>query len=361
MKIVDVRLKDNPYKILIGHRILPQLGMKLKAMNIGQDAVIITHPVIARLHGKALISGFKRAGMTVKVIEVPAGEKSKSAKEAFRVIEQIARHDVMRNIFIVAFGGGVIGDLAGFVASVYKRGVPYVQVPTTFLSQIDSAIGGKVAIDLPVGKNLVGSFYQPKLVYSDTSVLSTLDKRQMRNGLAEAVKYGVILDKTFFSYLERNFGQVIQCSPNVLTRVIFKCSQIKTKVVLADEKETKSIRTVLNFGHTLGHAIETAGGYDLYHHGEAIALGMRIAADISRQMGIFSLKEQTRLNQLLSSIGLPAKIQKIKIKDILHMMKHDKKFLRGKNRFVLAKGIGRVEVVSGIRLENIISAIGRYL
>jgi len=201
VKSIPVPLKANAYDIVTGHNILSKLGARLKSLKIGKDAVIITNPVIHKHHGKALISGLKKNGFSVKVLEVPAGERSKSAKTAFRLIEEIARYDCLKQVFIIAFGGGVVGDLAGYVAAAYKRGIPYVQVPTTLLAQVDSAIGGKVAIDLAVGKNLVGAFYQPKVVWSDVAVLSTLTKRQIRNGLAEVVKYGVIADQKFFKYV----------------------------------------------------------------------------------------------------------------------------------------------------------------
>ena len=279
---------------------------------------------------------------------------------AMGLIEQIARYDVDRKIFIISLGGGVIGDLAGFVAAVYKRGVPYVQMPTTLLAQIDSAIGGKVAIDLSVGKNLAGAFYHPKLVFSDVDFLTTLDKRQIRNGLAEAVKYGVILDSRLFVYLEKNYARFLSLDKQVLTKVVEACSKIKAEVVSKDERETKGLRMVLNFGHTLGHALENAGGYDQYHHGEAVALGMRMAAHISCKKGFFKISEVERLNGLLSSIGLPETFKGVSQDKILAAMRHDKKFVAGKNRFVLARRIGSVEIVSGISTSLIQEAIRKY-
>lgn len=361
MKTVSVSLKQNVYKIVIGRGILSGLGARLRSLKIGTDAVVVTSPVIRRHHGNALAAGLRKAGFSVKFIEVPEGEQSKSAQVAFPLIEQIARHDSNKGIFIVAFGGGVIGDLAGYVAASYKRGVPYVQVPTTFLAQIDSAIGGKVAIDLPVGKNLIGAFYQPQIVWSDVSVLSTLDKRQMRNGLAEAVKYGVIADKKLFSYLIRNYRRLLNLQPAALEEVVVRCSRIKAGVVVADEKETKGIRTILNFGHTVGHALEAAGGYNRYHHGEAVALGMRVAAEISRQKGMLCAADCARLNGLLSDIGLPSKIKGVPLADILRIMRHDKKFQKGKNRFVLAQEIGRVKVVTGVPSPIIQKSIRTYM
>lgn len=361
MKTVNVFLKQTAYKIVIGQGILSGLGARLKSLKIGTDAVVVTSPVIRRHHGNALAAGLKKNGFSVKFFEVPEGEQSKSAQVAFPLMEQIARYDSNKGVFIVAFGGGVIGDLAGYVAASYKRGVPYVQVPTTFLAQIDSAIGGKVAIDLPVGKNLIGAFYQPKIVWSDVSVLSTLDKRQMRNGLAEAVKYGVIADKKLFSYIVRNYRWLLDLQPATLEEVVLRCSRIKARVVVADEKETKGIRTILNFGHTVGHAIEAAGGYNRYHHGEAVALGMRVAAEISRQKGMLSAADCKKLNGLLSDIGLPGKIKGVPLADILRIMQHDKKFQKGQNRFVLAQKIGRVKVVTGVPSSVIQKSIQTYM
>lgn len=358
MRIIKVKLKENSYLILVGNRILADLGGVLQKLRLGRDAVIVTNPLIKRLHGKRLFEGLAKAGYSVKFFEVPDGEQSKSAAVAFRLMEQIARYDVRRKIFIVAFGGGVIGDLAGYVAAAYKRGVPYIQVPTTLLAQIDSSIGGKVAIDLPVGKNLVGAFYQPKLVYSDTEVLSTLTARQRRNGLAEAVKYGIISDPGLFKYLEE--APALE-GPVFFKEVVLRCSRIKAEVVSVDEKETKGIRTILNFGHTVGHAIEAAGKFEEYQHGEAVALGMRVAVDISVKLKLLDPKEATRINGLLDNVGLPRKIKGVSLADIMNHMEHDKKFEAGKNRFVLAERIGKVKVVESVPRTLIVAAIKNWM
>lgn len=351
MKTIRLKLKENSHNIVVGKNILSGLGVALKKLKIGQDAIIITNPAIERHHGKTLIKSLKQNGFSVKVLSVPAGEKSKSASVAFSLMEKIARYDVYKKVFIVAFGGGVVGDLAGYVAAAYKRGIPYVQVATTFLAQIDSAIGGKVAIDLPIGKNLVGAFYQPKLVWSDVNVLKTLDQRQVRNGFAEAIKYGIIKDAKLFSLLEKNSKALLGLKGSLIEEVVVQCSRIKANVVMMDEKETKNIRTILNFGHTIGHAIEAAGGYTLYHHGEAIALGMRIATRLSSEKNLISDAVELRINKIIDSYGLPTKAQKVSLNKILSVMKHDKKFVAGKNRFVLAKKIGDVKVEDGLPVE----------
>jgi len=357
---VRVELKGNSYTIAIGHGILGEFPKRISALGLGKDAVIISHPSIERLYGVRLSAALKKCGVTVKILNVPEGEKSKSAVCALRLLKEISVYDVGKEIFIIALGGGVVGDLAGFVAAVYKRGVPYIQVPTTLLAQIDSSIGGKTAIDLETGKNLVGAFYQPRMVFADTGVLKTLDKRQIRNGLAEAIKYGIIGDTKLFGYIEANYEKFLKGEVKVLNFIVQRCAKIKAKIVSMDEKETKNLRTVLNFGHTVGHAVEAAGGFG-YHHGESVGLGMRVAARISVGMGLLSVSQELRINQLITSVGLPEKIKGMRLAKILDLMRHDKKFIEGRNRFVLAKKIGEVVVVRDIPEELITQAIQTYL
>lgn len=358
---IPVMLRDNPYTIAVGHGVLGEFPKHLNSLGLGKDAVIISHPVIERLIGIHLSSILKKAGYSVKVFNVPEGEKSKSADCAIKLLNQISAYDVNKRIFIIALGGGVVGDLAGFVAAVYKRGVPYIQVPTTLLAQIDSSIGGKTAIDLATGKNLVGAFYQPKLVFTDTQALKTLSQRQIRNGLAEAVKYGIIADTKLFDYIEANHQKFLKGDRQVLNFIVRRCAQIKAKVVSEDEKETKGLRTILNFGHTVGHAVEAASRYDQYHHGESVGLGMRVAARISVIMGLLPEAQERRVNQLISSVGLPETIEGLRLNKILDLMSHDKKFAAGHNRFVLAQRIGQVQVVSDIPSKIITQSIQAYL
>jgi 3-dehydroquinate synthase len=353
---IHLKLKENPYPIIIGHDILKDVPKYLNKLSLGKDAVIISHSVIARLYGNKLSSALKKAGYSVKVFNVPEGEKSKSAFCALRLIEQLAAYDVNRKIVVIALGGGVVGDLAGFVAAIYKRGVPYIQVPTTLLAQIDSSIGGKTAIDLKYGKNLVGAFYQPQAVVADTKVLATLTQRQMRNGLAEAIKYGVIKDPNLFGFIESHYDRLLKNDAKYLTLMVKRCAQIKAEVVAADEKETKGIRTILNYGHTVGHAIESAANFR-YHHGESVGLGMRVAGAIAVARGLLSVKDQARIDDLISAVGLPKTIEKVKLSTMMDVMSHDKKFVAGRNRFVLASKIGQVKVVKDIPLITITQAI----
>jgi 3-dehydroquinate synthase len=357
---IAVNLKDNAYAIAIGHDILGEFPKHIRTLGLGKDALIISHPVIERLYGVKLSAALRKEGYSVKTLNVPQGEKSKSADCAMKLLKQISAYDVDKNIFIIALGGGVVGDLAGFVAAIYKRGIPYIQIPTTLLAQIDSSIGGKTAIDLATGKNLVGAFYQPRLVFADTKVLKTLDKRQIRNGLAEAIKYGIIGDPKLFDYIEANHQQFIKGDSEVLNVIVRRCAQIKAQVVAADEKETKGLRTVLNFGHTVGHAVEAAARYDQYHHGESVGLGMRVAARISVGMGLLTTPQEARINQLITRVGLPERIVGVRMPKILDLMRHDKKFTAGHNRFVLARRIGQVLVVRDIPQQLITKAIQAY-
>lgn len=361
MSKIPVALKQNPYTIVVGSGILGQCPPFIAPLGLGKDAVVISHPSIEKLYGSKLAGSLKKAGYTVKFFNVPEGEKSKSAPYALRLLKSISAYDVERQIFIVALGGGVVGDLAGFVAAIYKRGVPYIQVPTTLLAQIDSAIGGKTAIDLETGKNLVGAFYQPRLVLADTSVLKTLSPRQIRNGLAEAIKYGVIRDPKLFDYIEAHHAGFFKGEPQVLNFIIHRCAKIKADVVAQDEKETRGLRTILNFGHTVGHAVEAAGRYNQYHHGESVGLGMRVAARISVQMGLLSAANEGRINRLITTVGLPQQIKAVRLAKILDLMRHDKKFAAGHNRFVLARKIGQVSVVTDVPANIITSSIQAYL
>jgi len=300
--------------------------------------------------------------ISISCEKIPDKETSKSNKEATRLIQKISQLDRHRGTFIVAFGGGVVGDLAGFVASIYKRGIPYVQIPTTLLGQVDSAIGGKVAIDTDLAKNLIGAFYQPRAVISDISFLKSLPAREIRSGFAEIIKYGIIADKNLFFFIEKNIKKLLKRDKTSLEYVIYKCSKIKADVVRRDEKDTKGIRAILNYGHTVGHAIEAASGYSkLYTHGEAIAVGMIIAAEISNELGLLKEKELERIESLIKIIGLPTKIKSLKLKKIMDAQSYDKKIIHGVNRFILPTRIGKVKICENISKKMIADIIARRL
>lgn len=357
IKVVKVKLKNRSYDILIGYNILPLLGDSLRRLPVGTDAYIITNASIKKKYGLSLVRVLREASFTHRFKMVADTEASKSMAMATSILKDIASHDKKKRFFIMALGGGVIGDLAGFVASVYKRGVAYIQVPTSFLAQIDSSIGGKTAVDLAEGKNLVGAFYQPRLVFSDVKFLNTLSPRQLITGLAEAIKYGIIKDKALFVYLEKNFKGCLALNPQVLTHIVNRCSRIKADIVSLDELEEKGRRTILNFGHTIGHAIEAACRFKFYNHGEAVALGMLIASDISRSLGFADDKTVARIENLIRAVGLPSRIKRVPLARIISAHYHDKKFTGKKNRFVLICGIGKTKIVENVPLEIIRKAI----
>lgn len=357
MRIIRVNLKAYSHNIIVGKKLLPHLGGIIRKLGIGKDAFIITNSLIKNKYAASLKRSLKKGGFTIKYQVVADTERSKSIEGVFSIIKNLSNYDKKRMIFIIALGGGVIGDLAGFVASIYKRGIPYVQVPTTLLAQIDSSIGGKTAIDLREGKNLVGAFYQPRLILTDISNLSSLSSRQIRTGLSEAIKYGIIKDKILFRYIEKNYRDILKLDKKKIEFLVYRCSKIKAKIIEQDEKEKRGMRTILNFGHTLGHAIEVAGGFKRYNHGEAVALGMIAATYISKKMGFIPNTLYQRIRNLIKSTGLPIKLKRVSLFRIIQAHYRDKKFLGKENRFVLIKGIGEAVIVKNVKLKIIKEAL----
>ena len=349
MKKVKVRLKDRSYDIFIGPGLFQKSGRLLKSLDVGRDAVVITNRSILRLYGKKFGAILKKSGFTASFEIVPDSEKAKSSEVATSVLNRIAARDRYKTIFLAALGGGVVGDLTGFIASIYKRGIPYVQIPTTLLAQVDSSIGGKTAIDLPSAKNLAGAFYQPRIVISDVSLLKSLPKRQLVSAMAEMIKYGVIKDRLLFEYLEDNYARILRGDERALEYVVSRSSNIKAAVVEKDEFDNKGLRTILNYGHTVGHAIEAASSYSgKYGHGESVAIGMAIAADIAFSLKMITREDSLRITSLIEKCGLPIQAKNLSLSKIYTALLRDKKFIRGKNRFVLPAGIGRVRVAEGI-------------
>ncbi|TBR16026.1 3-dehydroquinate synthase [bacterium] len=348
MRKIKVNLGERSYDIIIGSGILSKVGSYIASLNMGSHAYVITNKLISKKYAHLVCKSLEKNGISCKINNIKGNEGSKSLSVAGKVLNDLTRYGVGKKIFIVALGGGVVGDLAGFVASFYKRGVAYVQIPTTLLAQVDSSIGGKTAIDLPQAKNIIGSFYQPKLVFADTAVLKTLPKRQLQNGLAEVIKYAAIKDKALFLYLLKNYAKALSYNSAVLNFIIYRCAKIKAQIVSKDEKETKGLRTILNFGHTIGHAIEAAGKYKKYSHGQAVALGMIVAADISRRLALLKDGQYSELCSLIKKTGLPAKAKGVSFNNIMRLYLHDKKFIGSKNRFVLLKSIGNALVLSDI-------------
>lgn len=303
--------------------------------------ILVTNPLVDRLHGASFKKELRSLGK-VSTLHIPDGEKYKTLQTVEKLYKDFLKCKVDRSTPILALGGGVIGDVVGFAAATFLRGVPLVQIPTTLLAQVDSSVGGKTGVDLPAGKNLIGAFHQPKLVYIDVEVLKTLPQREILCGTSEVIKYGAIASEALFKSLEKKVGSFLNLEPHFLKKVVKECVRIKANVVERDEKEIYGIRSVLNFGHTLGHAIETLSGYKKYSHGEAVAIGMAFAVQLSESMGLTNTWTVDRLMNLIHEMGLPHQIPQYSKNAYLQVMARDKKMSKGKVRYVLIKKIGMV-------------------
>jgi 3-dehydroquinate synthase len=348
MEQILVNLKEKSYSICIGQGIFKDIGRLLSKNGLTGRCAIITNPTINKLYGNLIKENLVSNGFEAVVFEVPDSETSKSLKQVELLNIELLNNKFDRDSIIIALGGGVIGDLAGFVAATYMRGVSLVQVPTTLLALVDSAIGGKVAVDLSQGKNLVGVFYQPKLVISDIETLKTLPEEEIQSGLAEVIKYGIVSDRDLFELLENNITKIKQCDLELFTKMIIKCSKIKAKVVEEDEKE-QGKRIILNLGHTLGHALEAITEYNTFTHGEAVSIGMLYAANLSTRFDLLDEKDHQRIVALIRSVGLPTNVnENLAVDKILKTMQFDKKNRDGKNVFVLPKKIGEAVITDKI-------------
>ncbi|HEY5040657.1 MAG TPA: 3-dehydroquinate synthase [Verrucomicrobiae bacterium] len=358
MRIVQVPLGHRSYNIKVGGGLLPRLGAECARLKLGPRCAVITDSNVGRHFAKVALKSLAASGFALVLISVPAGEKSKRMAAVEMCYDQLAAHRLERKSFIIALGGGVVGDLAGFVAATYLRGIPFVQVPTTLLAQVDSSVGGKTGVNLKAGKNLVGAFYQPQLVLCDLDVLKTLPKREFISGLAEIIKYGVIYDAILFAQIERNLPKLLQRDAATLRSVIARCCEIKADVVGQDETES-GLRAILNFGHTIGHAIENSSGYGKFLHGEAIAIGQVAAAKLSHEILGLPAGDAERIEKLFVQAGLPVKIRLdfTRRKKLFAAMKLDKKVSAGEIKFVLAKKIGKVVWGQGVPGKLIESAL----
>ena len=356
MEVVRVELKeeaDNSYGIFIGEGLFGNLAGELKQKPVANAYAIIADYVVADIYGKKLLKSFQKESLHAHLITFPAGEKSKSRKTKERIENAMLNLGFGRDSCIIALGGGVVGDLAGFVAATYMRGVPYIQVPTTLLAMVDSSIGGKVAVDVKNAKNAVGAFYQPKKAIIDLNFLKTLPKKELVNGLAEVIKHALIQDKDFFHFLEKNIGRILEFDLGILKQVIKRSCEIKAGIVTEDEKE-KGMRMLLNYGHTIGHAVESALNYRI-SHGHAISIGMNYAAKLSAKKGFLHEGSVIRQNNLLEHIGLPHRLShhQLKPKKILEHIRFDKKIINKKLNFVLLNSIGDAFVSDSIDLDDI--------
>jgi len=356
MQKIDVKLGQNSYSIIIGAGILSQTGVKLKELDLKGKAVIITNPAVNKLYGTAVKQSLIDAGFKTTVLEVPDGEKYKTLESAGKLYRQLAESGAERTTPILALGGGVIGDLAGFAAATYLRGVPLVQLPTTLLAQCDSSIGGKTAVNHKQLKNEIGAFYQPKMTISDVLTLKSLPKDEFTNGLAEVIKHAVIKDERFFVYLEKNLDRIKSLDDNVLEAVAAKSARIKVEFVESDEKDT-GLRNILNFGHTIGHAVESASNFQVAH-GQAVSIGMMAAANLAVKLELMDAGNVTRLKNLLNKAGLMTKLPQVDVKQVMLAMQYDKKVQDGKIRFVLPRAIGQVFITDDVSAAVIEKVLG---
>lgn len=339
---LGIELGDRSYPILIGNGLLHDaalLAEQVKARNL----MIVTNEVVAPLYLQSLKSVL--AGRRLHELVLPDGEQTKSLDMLGKVFDAMVAARMNRDAAIIALGGGVIGDLAGFAAACYQRGIDYYQIPTTLLSQVDSSVGGKTAVNHPGGKNLIGAFHQPRCVIADIHVLNTLPDRELRAGLAEVIKYGLVRDPAFFAWLEDNAGRILARDPQALVHAVKRSCQLKAEVVGIDERE-QGLRAILNLGHTFGHAIENALGYGEWLHGEAVAAGMILAADMSMRLGWLPEKDYRRAVQLLEVSGLPIRAPRIGADKALELMGMDKKVLAGQLRLVLLQGLGNAVITA---------------
>ena len=342
---IKVNLKYSPYTITIA-RGISTISSYINHTGIGNFSVIITTGKVYSLYKKHIQRMF--SGIPKIVICLPNTEKAKSKTWLFRILKEIAKEDrIERKIFICCIGGGVAGDIGALSASLYKRGTPYIQIPTTLLAQIDASIGGKTAIDSFGIKNIIGTFYQPRHVFINPLFLKTLPKRELKQGISEAIKYGIIKDKDMFVSMQENYKKVFNLDMNYMQKIIYKCAAIKAKIISIDEKEQKGIRTLLNFGHTTAHALESTLNFRKTPHGEAVALGMIQAAYLSKYMGLCPLDDVKNIENTINLYGLPLKMS-FNVNKLMGYIQHDKKFTKGKIRMVLISKIGKALVKEDI-------------
>lgn len=342
MQSLTVQLGERSYSILIGAGLLDQPELLLPSLQ-RKKVVIVSNTTVAPLYLDRLENGLRKNGVEIVESILPDGEQYKDLQTLNQVFNTLLDHRCERSTTLIALGGGVIGDMGGFAAACYQRGMPFIQVPTTLLSQVDSSVGGKTAINHPLGKNMIGAFYQPRIVLADTSVLSTLPDRELSSGLAEVIKYGLIRDLPFLEWLESNLGLLLARDPEALAYAIHRSCANKAEIVAADERETGE-RALLNLGHTFGHAIETGLGYGEWLHGEAVAAGTLMAAELSRMLGWLDVADITRIERLFLQAKLPVMGASLPIDRYIELMRHDKKVEDGRLRLVMLQAVGKAVI-----------------
>lgn len=356
-RTVEVRLAERSYPIEIGTGNLPQTAGFLARRRRVSRVAIVTDSHVEASHAAAVAASLDAAGIAVDLLVVEPGEATKCVDSADQLWEKLLDLGADRRTVVVAVGGGVVGDLAGFVAATYARGLDWLQVPTTLLAQVDSSVGGKVGVNLTGAKNMVGAFWQPLGVLIDTGVLATLPLREYRCGLAEVIKYGVILDADFFAWLEAHRDGLNRRDDDVLRQVVARCCELKAQVVAQDEREETGLRAVLNYGHTFAHAFEALSGYETLLHGEAVAIGMHCASRLAQSLGRVDGQFTRRQCELLEGVGLPVAVPPLDPQAVLAAMRRDKKAEQGRLRFVLPTRLGHVELVSDVDDDAVCAAL----
>jgi 3-dehydroquinate synthase len=353
---VDVNLGSRSYRIVVAAGALATVGARLRELKVGSRTALVRDAAVARLYGKTVTSSLESAGFSVVPIEVAEGEAAKTLGVAQHCWNELIAAGLDRTSTVVALGGGAVGDVAGFAAATYMRGVNFVQIPTTVLAQVDASVGGKTAIDHPLAKNMIGAFYQPRLVVVDPAVAQTLPEREFRSGLAEIAKHGVVLEAEYFAEVERDVKRLMARELGVLERIIGGSCRLKAAVVERDEREAE-LRHVLNYGHTIGHALEAATKYERFTHGEAVSLGMVAEARLARRLGVADDETVSRQEKLLEALGLPVRAGAIDIEPVVGAMSRDKKAKDGRIPFVLAPRIGAFRLVYDVPMTEVRSVI----
>jgi 3-dehydroquinate synthase len=362
IRTIRVELSANPYPIVIGAGSLAQLGEQIRAQGIraGTKVLMVTNAVVQAHYGATALASLQSAGLEASSLVIEAGEEQKTPATVSLIHDAALAHRLERGSLIVALGGGVVGDMAGFAAATWLRGIAVVQVPTTLLAMVDAAIGGKTGVNHPGGKNLIGAFHQPRLVLIDPTVLTTLPEREFRAGMAEVIKYGVIGDPELFAELEMaarrdpqaGLASLAAVGPELLELLLERSAAAKARVVAADEHEA-GLRAILNYGHTLGHVVETLSGYGTWLHGEAVAIGMVAAGELSLAMGLWADEDQARQKRLIQAAGLPLRFPPLQREALVQCLQGDKKVKAGQIRFVLPSAIGAVAIHDDVTLESI--------
>lgn len=341
MTKLPVKLGERSYDIFIAAGNLESTGALLRSITATQKIILVSNPKVFAIYGPPLLKELQFQGFSTIVALMPDGEEYKNMEEALKILDQAVDEQLERSSLLLALGGGVVGDLAGFVASIYQRGIDFIQIPTTLLAQVDSSVGGKVAVNHPRGKNLIGAFHQPRMVIIDSQTLDTLEDREYYSGLGEVVKYGIIYDQDFFAYLETNAQAIRSRDKNCIERLIYRSCEIKAAIVAQDEREL-GIRIILNLGHTFGHSLEKLGAYQMYKHGEAVAAGTIIASCLAWELNLLNSHELMRIIDLYKQLGIDPPRLIHAAEDILEGMINDKKMQNGRLRLVLPQGIGGV-------------------